>query len=401
MTVLDHTLPSQSAASPSSPSHGVASYNQASQSCVRHTSVALPRYVHSQDSIRDAIVAWLSTEPEKAAKAQTVIANSEVRQRYTVRPLDWYLQHPSVTERSAVYAEEMVALCEKAARAALDGAGVRPHDVGLIVTTSCTGVMIPSVETHLIQRMGFRPETRRMPATEMGCVAGAWALGRAHDYLCAYPDSAVLVVAAELASLTAQATDRSMANIVSATLFGDGASAAVLTGPAFAPAHSAPGVPGTGPGFNSDASRARPARIVASRSYLFPGTPELMGFDVTDSGLKIVLSPRVPRFIRQNLPPVLAGFLEDHGIGRSDLKHFLIHPGGRKVLEGLQKELSLSEDDTRFSWKVLREYGNLSSATVLVMLHHFEQEARPAAGDLGLLMAVGPGFCAELVLLQW
>jgi alkylresorcinol/alkylpyrone synthase len=364
---------------------------------VLHTAVAVPAYRHSQDSIRDAIVAWLTDEPGLAAKAASVIANGEVRQRYTVRPLDWYLEHTSVTERGRVYADEMVKLCERAARAALVGAGLAAADIGMILTTSCTGVMIPSVETFLMQRMGFRPETQRQPVTEMGCVAGAWALGRASDYLRAYPDSAVLVVAAELASLTGQVTDRSMANIVSAALFGDGAAAAVVAGSRFA--HAERGT--TGGAATTGNGRARPARILASRSHLFPATPELMGFDVTDGGLKIVLSPRVPRFIRQHLPAVLAPFLEQQGIRRGDLKHFLLHPGGRKVLEGLERELKLTPEDTRFSWRVLRDYGNLSSATVLVMLHHFEQEARPEPGDLGLLMAVGPGFCAELVLLQW
>ena len=367
---------------------------------VVHTAVAVPAHAHSQDSIRDAIVAWLADEPGKAQKAASVIANGEVRRRYTVRPLDWYLEHTSVTERSRVYADEMVALCERAARAALEGAGIAAADIGMILSSSCTGVMIPSVETFLMQRMGFRPETQRQPVTEMGCVAGAWALGRANDYLRAYPESAVLVVAAELASLTGQVTDRSMANIVSAALFGDGAAAAVIAGSRFPHAGRAAAAPAArGP--TATNGRARPARILASRSHLFPGTPELMGFDVTDGGLKIVLSPRVPRFIRQHVPAVLAPFLEQHGVRRGDLKHFLLHPGGRKVLEGLERELQLTPQDTRFSWKVLREYGNLSSATVLVMLHHFEREARPEPGDLGLLMAVGPGFCAELVLLQW
>ena len=200
---------------------------------VVHTAIALPAYAHSQDSIRDALLAWLSDDPDKAAKAASIIAHGEVRRRYTARPLDWYLTHTSVTERSRAYADEMVALCERAARDALAGAGVAPAEVAMILTASCTGVMIPSVETYLVERMGLRPDIRRLPATEMGCVAGAWALGRANDYLRAYPQSAVLVVAAELASLTAQVTDRSMANIVSAALFGDGAAATVLIGPRF------------------------------------------------------------------------------------------------------------------------------------------------------------------------
>lgn len=356
---------------------------------VLNTAIALPAHVHSQEQIREMIVAWLSHDPEKAQKAAAVLTHGEVRRRFTVRPLPWYLEHTTVTERSRVYGEEMIALCEAAARDALAGAGLEPDRIGLIISTSCTGVMIPSVESHLINRMGFRPETQRQPVTEMGCVAGAWALSRANDYLRAYPGSAVLIVAAELASLTAQVTDTSMANIVSAALFGDGAAATVTVGPDF---------PRNG---HAGQSSRRPARILGTRSVLFRDTPELMGFDVTDGGLKIVLSPRVPRFIRQNLPGVLAPFLEEHGVRRGDLAHFLLHPGGRKVLEGLERELNLTPEDTRFSWHVLREYGNLSSATVLYMLHFFERQAAPQAGDLGLLMAVGPGFCAELLLLQW
>jgi alkylresorcinol/alkylpyrone synthase len=360
-----------------------------SLNAVRNTAIALPPHRHPQTAVRDAVVGWLAERPELARKAAAILSNAEVRERYTVRPLDWYLTHPSVTERSRVYREEMIALCESAARQALEGAGVRPDQVGLIVSTSCTGVMIPSVESYLIGRMGFRPTTRRQPLTELGCVAGAAALSQADHFLRAYPESAVLVVAAELASLTAQITDFSLANIVAAALFGDGAAAAVVTGARFA---AAPGVGGNG---------RRPARIQATRSILFPDTPELMGFDNTDSGLKIFLSPRVPRFLREHLPREVAPFLEEHGLRLGDLSHFLLHPGGRKVLEGLERELGLEREATRLSWRVLADYGNLSSATVLYLLHHFERDVQPRSGDWGLLAAVGPGFCAELVLLRW
>jgi alkylresorcinol/alkylpyrone synthase len=356
---------------------------------ILNTALALPEHVHRQEEIRDALLAWLSDRPALAERAGSIVANAQVRRRFTVRPLEWYVAHTSVTERSVVYREEMIRLCESAARQSLDEAGIDPKQIGLIISTSCTGMMIPSVETYLIGRMGFEPHTRRQPLTEMGCVAGAAALGQADRFLRAYPESAVLIVAAELASLTAQVSDFSLANIVSAALFGDGAAATVVAGPRFARA-------GQG-----RLNGRRPAGIVATRSVLFPDTPELMGFDNTDGGLKIFLSPRVPRFLRQHLPRELAPFLEAHGLKRADLAHFLLHPGGRKVLEGLERELALSVEDTRFSWQVLGEYGNLSSATVLFMLHHFERAAAPQAGERGLLAAVGPGFCAELVLLQW
>ncbi len=356
---------------------------------ILNTALALPQHEHRQEDIRDALLAWLAGRPALAEQAASIVANAEVRRRFTVRPLDWYLAHTSVTERSAVYRDEMIRLCESAARRALEECGVTPAQIGLIVSTSCTGVMIPSVETYLIGRLGFDPHTHRQPLTEMGCVAGAAALGQADRFLRAYPDSAVLIVAAELASLTAQVTDFSLANIVSAALFGDGAAAAVVAGPRFAR------------NGHGTLNGRRPAGILATRSVLFPDSPDLMGFDNTDGGLKIFLSPRVPRFLRQHLPRELAPFLEAHGLKRADLAHFLLHPGGRKVLEGLERELALSRADTRFSWQVLGEYGNLSSATVLFILNEFERAATPRAGEHGLLAAVGPGFCAELVLLQW
>jgi alkylresorcinol/alkylpyrone synthase len=142
-------------------------------------------------------------------------------------------------------------------------------------------------------------------------------------------------------------------------------------------------------------------RILATRGVQFPGTLDLMGFDNTDSGLQIFLSPRVPRVIREELPKHLLPFLEEHGLTLGDLRHFLLHPGGRKVLEGLERELGLSREQTRLSWDVLRDYGNLSSATVLFLMHRFEREERPQPGDHGLLMALGPGFACELVLLRW
>jgi alkylresorcinol/alkylpyrone synthase len=370
------------------------------------TAVALPEHAYSQAEIGEVISAVLADHPEKAAKAKSILANSQVERRHVVRPLEWYLEHVSVTERSAVYQEEMVALCERAARAALEGAGVEPASVGLIVTTSCTGIMIPAVESHLMNRIPFSPNARRMPLTELGCAGGAAALGQADIFLRAHPESAALVLAAELSSLTAQMEDFSMANIVSASLFGDGAAATLLVGERFAfPADgagaAAPGAarnaagPGGGP-------EQRPApRIVATRSVWFPDTLDLMGFENTDTGLKIFLAPRVPRFLRQNLPRHVAPFLAEHGLRVSDVSHFLLHPGGPKVIAGLEEEFGLSREQTRLSHEVLRRYGNLSSATVLFLLNLFEQEERPLPGDHGLLLAVGPGFCAEMVLLQW
>jgi len=375
-----------------------------------NTAIALPPYAYAQAEIRAVVKAWLAHDPERAARAEAVLGNAEIERRYLVRPAEWYLAHTALGERSAVYKDEMIALCERAAREALAGAGVPAEAVGLIVSTSCTGLMIPSVEAYLMNRLPFRSDTRRQPLTALGCAAGAAALSQAATYLEVHPQRAALIVSAELASLTAQVHDLSMANIVSVALFGDGAAATVAVGAAYAlngnghgneqggaGADGAQGVP-TNAGPPSD---RRPPRVLATRSVLFPHSEELMGFDLTDGGLKIFLLPRVPRFLRSELPAHLETFLGEHGLRLGDLKHFLLHPGGRKVLEGLQARLGLSAHQTRLSWQVLRDYGNLSSATVLFLLHHFEREEAPAAGDYGLLAAVGPGFSAELLLLQW
>ncbi|MCZ6749810.1 MAG: hypothetical protein O7D96_10980 [SAR324 cluster bacterium] len=367
------------------------------------TGVALPEYVYPQEDVIRYVRDWLAHDPRKAAQAVSILSNAKVARRYAVRPAQWYLEHTSVTVRCEVYREEMVRLSESAARQALELSGVKAEEIGLIVTTSCTGIMIPPVESYLMNRMPLPSTVRRMPLTELGCVAGATALGHAGEMLRANPASAALVISAELASLTGQLEDFSLANIVAAALFGDGAAATVIVGEAHPRANgrgasqpSAPAAPPTGNG----AGALHPT-IVASRSVHFPDTLELMGFRNTDSGLKIFLSPRVPRFIRQELPRYLHPFLEEHGLRLADLRHFLLHPGGRKVLEGLERELGLTREETRLSWEVMRDYGNLSSATVLFLLHLFERSARPEPGDTGLLMAVGPGFAGELVLLRW
>jgi alkylresorcinol/alkylpyrone synthase len=375
-----------------------------------NTAIALPPYAYAQAEIRAVVKAWLAHDPERAARAEAVLGNAEIERRYLVRPAEWYLAHTALGERSAVYKDEMIALCERAAREALAGAGVPAEAVGLIVSTSCTGLMIPSVEAYLMNRLPFRSDTRRQPLTALGCAAGAAALSQAATYLEVHPRRAALIVSAELASLTAQVHDLSMANIVSVALFGDGAAATVAVGAAYAlngnghgNGHGAAGADGAQgvPTTAGPPSDRRPPRVLATRSVLFPHSEELMGFDLTDGGLKIFLLPRVPRFLRSELPAHLETFLGEHGLRLGDLKHFLLHPGGRKVLEGLQARLGLSAHQTRLSWQVLRDYGNLSSATVLFLLHHFEREEAPAAGDYGLLAAVGPGFSAELLLLQW
>jgi alkylresorcinol/alkylpyrone synthase len=264
------------------------------------------------------------------------------------------------------------------ARDCLDRAGLRAADVDLLITASCTGLMIPSLDAYLINDLGFRSNVRRLPITELGCAAGACALSRAHEFLRAFPSSNALVVTVELPSLTFQCNDLSNANVVASAIFGDGAAAALVTG------RDAAGL-----------------RVIDTESYLFPHSTGALGFDLEDGGLHIVLSKDLPDLIRSRVKRLIEDLIAPHDIGRDDLSFFLLHPAGRKVLHYLEEELDLRHGEIQPSWDVLRDYGNLSSASVLFVLREWLTQHRPVTGETGLMAAFGPGFSSEMLLLQW
>jgi alkylresorcinol/alkylpyrone synthase len=271
-----------------------------------------------------------------------------------------------------------VRLAGKVAQDCLEKAGLRAEDIDLIITVSCTGVMIPSVDAYLINALGFRNDVKRLPITELGCAGGAAALARAAEFVAAFPQQSVLVIAVEIPSLAFQRGNLSQANLISTALFGDGAAAAVVSGQGL-----------QGP------------RIVDSASFLFPDSLDAMGFELKDSGFHIVLSKEVPLLIRDRIRELACALMGRNGVSREEIRAFILHPGGQKLLQYMEKELGLTRRDTQYSWDVLREYGNLSSASVLFVLHEWLIQRAMAAGDYGVLAAFGPGFSAELSLLQW
>jgi alkylresorcinol/alkylpyrone synthase len=343
------------------------------------TATAHPPYRYDQKEIWDALPVWLAEGERLLPLARRVFANAAVQTRYGCRPLRELVHPLSVAEASVLYQRQARALGGQVARACLGRAGVDPGAVELVITTSCTGFMIPSLDAYLANALGFSPHVKRLPVTELGCAGGAAALARAFDYLRAFPDHTALAVAVELPSLTFQARDLSAANVVSSALFGDGAAAVLLRGAAV---------------------RGRP-RILAAESTLFPHTTGLMGFELKDSGLHIVLSADIPEVVCAEVPNLVERFLDRQGLTVPDLTHFLLHPGGRRVLDGLAQCLNLSAEQTAVSRAVLRDYGNLSSVSVLFILDRFLTTGHTRPGDLGLLLAFGPGFSAEALLLCW
>jgi len=263
----------------------------------------------------------------------------------------------------------------------LERGGVAAREIDFVVTVSCTGFMIPSLDAYLIEGLGLRPDVRRLPITELGCAGGAAALARAADFLAGHPEARVLVVSVELPSLTLQNDDLTQANLVSSALFGDGAAAALLTG--------------------RRAARGGGVGIAATRSHVFPGSLDAMAFQLEDGGLHIVLSKDVPDLVGAGAGGVLAVLCEQADVRRDDLTAFVLHPGGRKILLALETQLRLPRASTQPSWDVLRDYGNLSSAAVLFVLDRWQRACRPSPDTWGMMAAFGPGLTTEMLLLRW
>ncbi|MGE0826932.1 MAG: type III polyketide synthase [Candidatus Binatia bacterium] len=343
------------------------------------SATAHPPYRYDQDEVIQSLSLWLGGDTRLLTLAQRVFENAAVRTRYGSRPLCELAQQLSVTETSQRYQHYTRLLGENVSRKCLERAGLAPEDIDLIITTSCTGFMIPSLDAYLANFLGFSAHVKRLPITELGCAAGGVALARAFDYLLAFPQHTVLIVAVELPSLTFQFHDMSPANVVSSALFGDGAAAVVLTG----------------------APHAGRPHVRATQSTLFPQTLEVMGFDLRDSGFHIVLSTEIPAMVRAEVPTIVGNFLAANGLTGKDITHFLLHPGGRRVLDGLVECLDLAPAHAQVSREILRDCGNLSSASVLFILDRFLTTEPTQAGDFGLLLAFGPGFSAEALLLQW
>jgi alkylresorcinol/alkylpyrone synthase len=270
------------------------------------------------------------------------------------------------------------------ARRALEQAEVSARDVSLVVSVSCTGFMIPAVEAYVAEALGMGPRLVRLPITETGCAGGAVGLARAHDYLSAHPDRVALVLALEFASLTFQRWDRSATNVVSTAIFGDGGAAAVLVGSKHPRARA----------------EGRP-RIVETESVFFPGTTHLMGFHLRNQGLQIVLDRELAPFVRRQVGTVVDAFLTSRGLGRADVTRWVLHPGGRRIIEVMSERLGLAREDLAPTEAVLSEHGNMSSVTVLFVLDEILRHGGVRCGEKGVLGAFGPGFGAELALVDF
>lgn len=342
------------------------------------TATALPPHAITRDDVKYHMGRVFDIPDRRLEAMMAIVDNAQVHKRYAIFPVEYTTEPRSLAKTNQEYIEHAVKLGREAAEKCLARAGVRPDEVDLIITVSCTGFMIPSLDAHLINLMGFRSNVRRMPFTELGCAAGAMALGRAADFLKAEPGGNVLIIAVELPSLTFQRKDISQANLISSILFGDGAAAVLVSGKA-----------------------QKGPKILVSETYTFPDSLDAMGFDLRDSGFHILLSKDVPEMIGAKIKDLVDGFLKRHGKTQDDIKGWILHPGGARLLGNVEKELGLCKCDTEPSWNILSQVGNLSSATILFILQEWLEKRPLNSGEYALAAAFGPGFSAEFLLLQW
>lgn len=348
---------------------------------VKITSVAkqLPKYSRETKDIIPFVKLWMQGQETRfQRKVIKLFEGAAVDKRYSIMDPEEVFTATSFEDKNNIYKREVTELAEKSLKKSLEKAKLKPTDLDYIITVSCTGIMIPSVDAYLINSLGMNQNIVRLPVTEMGCAAGVSGIIYAKNFLKSNPNKRAAVVAVEAPTATFQLNDFSMTNIVSAAIFGDGASAVILSS------------------FQEDNGPT----IVDEEMYHFFDATHMMGFNLVNSGLQMILDKSVPQKISDHFSKIIHPFLDKNNLKIEDIHHLIFHPGGKKIVqtvEDLFGTLGKNIDDTK---EVLRLYGNMSSATVLYVLERF-MDRNPQQGERGIMLSFGPGFSAQRILLEW
>lgn len=345
---------------------------------------AVPSLVLAQDDVK-RFAAQLFSSPGIEGRSFDVFENAEIATRHTCVSLEWLGQPHSFGERNDLYIEHATRLATEVSTAALERSGLAARDVDHVVFVSSTGLSTPSIDAMLANHLEFRGDLRRTPIWGLGCAGGAVGLSRAREFAIADPSARVLLIALELCSITFLPADVTKRNLVAASLFGDGAAAAVITGSAVAP----------------PARAKTPAiELVTSRSVLWRDTLDVMGWTIDGDGLHVVFSRDIPSIVREAVRPALVDFLSAHDLKLEDVHHLVAHPGGVKVLRAYAEALDVAPERLHHARDVLREYGNMSSPSCLFVLERVLAAGDIKPGQRALVTALGPGFSGEFVLMQ-
>lgn len=350
---------------------------------IASVATAVPPYKVTQQRVREYAGAIFARDIQNIERYLTVFDHAEIDSRYLSAPEEWFL-HPNghtFGDANDRFIDTACQLGEATARQCLAQAGVTAQQIDHLIFVSTTGLAAPSLDARLITLLGMDPHTRRTPIWGLGCAGGLSGLERAQEYVRGYPTHRCLLVTVELCTLTMQFGDRSKRNLVALSLFGDGAAAVLVEGDQVAN-------PVVGP------------RIVDTRSTLFPDSLDLMGWDIVDDGFRVVFGTGIPLVVTHRYAELAVEFLALHGLGLADIDHHIYHPGGAKVLRAYDAALQLAPDALDHSRAVLRDYGNMSSATVFFVLERFLKQGAIQPGERGLMCVFGPGFSAELVLIE-
>jgi alkylresorcinol/alkylpyrone synthase len=353
-------------------------------SVIVSTKTGFPEHYYPQNTLLTAAQQeWQKKRASIVKPLEQFYTNVKVKGRYLAWPLERYKKPTTFEERNNAYIETALELGEQTICALLDQVQMSPQEIDQLTTISTTGIAVPALDARLMNRIPFSRRMKRLPLFGLGCLGGAAGIARTADYLQGHPEEAVILFAVELCSLTIQRDDLSLANIVASGLFGDGAAAVLMVG--------------------ADHPRAQPGlpRVIDSQSQFFPETEHIMGWDVTNSGFKVLLSADIAKLAKSEVRPSLDAFLGKHSLSLADIDHWLVHPGGPKVIQALEDGLGLHDEALTLSWESLAEAGNISSVSVLLILDKAMKRLRPTPGEYGVLMAMGPAFSAELVLLGW
>jgi len=341
---------------------------------------ALPPHYYDQDTLLEAFKRHWAERHYNLDRLEALHRNVLVGGRHLALPIEEYERLERWGQANDAWISVAQEVGERAIRDALQKAKLDTDDVDTLITVTVTGVATPSLDARLMNRLGLPSRVKRVPIFGLGCVAGTAGIARAADYVRAFPDQVAVLLSVELCSLTLQRQDLSIPNLIASGLFGDGAAAAVVVGS---------GRPNSGP------------EILDSRSVFYPDSEGVMGWEISEEGFRIVLSADVPEVVRRHLRHDVDAFLAQHDLCRDDVSVWVSHPGGPRVLEAMQETLELPSEALESAWRSLREVGNLSSTSVLLVLQDTMEQKAPGPGAYGMMLAMGPGFCSELVLLRW
>ncbi|WP_438973713.1 type III polyketide synthase [Polaribacter sp.] len=348
---------------------------------VKITSVAkqLPKYYKDTKDIIPFVKLWMQDQDSRfQRKVIKLFEGAAVDKRYSIMDPEEVFTATSFEEKNDIYTREVVKLAEQSLKKSLDKAHLKATDLDYIITVSCTGIMIPSMDAYLINSLAMKQDIVRLPVTEMGCAAGVSGIIYAKNFLKSNPNKRAAVVAVEAPTATFQLEDYSMTNIVSAAIFGDGASAVIL----------------------SSYEEDQGPTIVDEAMYHFYDATHMMGFKLVNSGLQMILDKEVPQKIAAHFPKIIHPFLERNNLTIQDIHHLIFHPGGKKIVQTVEELFGVLGKNINDTKEVLRLYGNMSSATVLYVLERF-MDRSPAKGERGIMLSFGPGFSAQRILLEW